>query len=230
MERNDPSDLTEGQWRKSRGLWPQVAKRGRKPRERRWVLTALLSVVRTGCPWQALPQDFPKWQPVATVFWRGRQPGVWKRVHDALRVRVRKQGGKKPTPTAAIIESQRVKTTEVGGPERGSEAGQQGKGRKRHIAVDPLGRILAGVGQGAAVQDQEGAKRVYQPLVAEFGRLPVVFGDSAYGRSGLPRGSLSTASSSCKRGCVQWVSQGLWCCPNAGSLNGHSAGWAAAGA
>jgi transposase len=95
-----------------------VAKRGRKPRERRWVLTALLSVVRTGGPWQALPQDFPKWQPVATVFWRGRQPGVWKRVHDALRAQVRKQGGKKPTPPAAIIESQRVKTTEVGGPER----------------------------------------------------------------------------------------------------------------
>jgi transposase len=92
MERNDPSDLTEGQWRKSRGLWPP--KRGCKPRERRWVLNAILSVVRTGCPRRALPQDFPKWQPVATMFWRGRHPGVWKRVHDALRVRVRKQGGR----------------------------------------------------------------------------------------------------------------------------------------
>jgi putative transposase len=119
-------------------------------------------------------------------FWKWRNDGTWKRIHDALVRRVRKSVGKKSMPTAAIIDSSSAPATEVGGTQRGYDAGKKIGGRKRHIVVDTLGLILSVVVHAASIQDQDGAKLVLQNIKKMYQRLKVIFGDSAYKRSGLP--------------------------------------------
>lgn len=180
-----PSDLTDRQWQVVRQWLPPRSRRGRPRIDRREILDAILYVVRTGCQWRQLPRDFPNWKTVYTVFWRWRRAGVWKRVNDALREKVRRAAGKKSTPTAAILDSQSVRSAE-GGAERGYDAGKKITGRKRHLAVDTLGLLLAVAVHGGYWQDHDGACFVLMRLRSSFRRLKVVFADAAYARNGLP--------------------------------------------
>ena len=112
------TDLTDAEWTLLEPLVP-APKLGGRPAKypRREVINAIRYVLRAGCAWRLLPHDLPPWQLAYHYFWLWRRDGTWRQIHDALLPGVRKSGGRNPTPSAAIIDSQSVKTTEKGGPE-----------------------------------------------------------------------------------------------------------------
>lgn len=146
----------------------------------REIVNAILYMIWTGCPWRQLPHDFPPWGTVWDYFRAWRKDGTWTRIHDKLREMVRVKAGKDPQASAAIMDSQSVKTTEQGGP-RGYDKAKNVSGRKRHLLVDTLGLILMVVVHPANVQDRDGARLLLSLLVGHvFSRLQLIWADGGY--------------------------------------------------
>jgi len=180
------SSITDAQWAVLAPLLPppgNTAGRGGRPEKhpRRVVLDAIFYLVRGGIAWAALPRDFPPHQTVYGLFGRWARQGMWQQIHDALRDLVRVHEGRDPLPTAAIIDSQSVRGADtVPGTTRGYDAGKKVNGRKRHIAVDTGGLLLAVVVTIAGIQDRDAAHRLLTQLRGRFSTVSLVWADGGY--------------------------------------------------
>jgi putative transposase len=176
-----PNDLTDREWEYIKPLIPPAKPGGRdRKTDMRQVINAIFYITRTGCPWRYLPKEYPPWQTTYGYFRAWRIDGTWQQIHDRLRADVREKEGRSAQPSAAILDSQTVKTTDRGGDERGYDAGKKTYGRKRHILVDTIGLVLLAVVHSAAIQDRDGARLVLAPLAHAFTRLRKIWADSIY--------------------------------------------------
>jgi putative transposase len=186
-----PTDLTDAQWAIVEPLIPAPkTDRGGRPRTvcMREVLNTILYLNRTGCQWDMLPHDLLPKSSVYDYYAQWRDDGTLCAIVAALRTAIRVAQEREPTPSAACIDTQSVKTTEVGGEGRGYDGGKKINGRKRHLLVDTLGLLIAVVVTGANVDDGTAAPQLLAKVsAAEFPRLKTIFGDNKYNNKALDK-------------------------------------------
>jgi transposase len=174
------TDLTDTEWALVSDLFEQVGGRGRPAKHiRKHMVDACCYVVRTGCAWRLLPKNFPPWAAVHKAFSRWAEAGVFEAMHDRLRGQWRERMGRRPEPTAGIIDAQSNRSSAQGGM-TGFDAGKKVKGRKRHLVVDTLGLLLAVTVTAASVQDRDAAPTVVAQACAKVTGLQRLYADGAY--------------------------------------------------
>jgi transposase len=175
-----PSDLTDGEWKILEPFLPPPRHVGRP---RKWpmrrIVDAMLYLLRGGLPWRMLPPGFPPATTVQRYFYAWRDSGLWQTINHYLLMVIRTAEGREASPSAGVIDSQSVKTTESGGV-RGYDAGKKIKGRKRHILTDTCGYLVHAVVHSADIQDRDGAPLVLAAITNRFPWLRHVFADGGY--------------------------------------------------
>ena len=175
-----PSDLSDREWALIAPMLP-AAKPGGRPRttDLRDVVDAIQYIAVSGCQWRMLPKDFPPVSTVRGYFYAWRDQGLWDAINHLLVMATRDLEGREASPTAGVIDSQSVKTTEAGGV-CGYDAGKKTKGRRRHMLTDTIGLMLVLVIQSAGIQDRDGAPEVLRFARFRFPWLRHVFADGGY--------------------------------------------------
>ena len=176
---NYATNLTDAQWSFLKPMLPKSSKRGRPPTDRRRIVDAILYMIKGGVPWLLLPANFPPCKTVYHIFRKWTLDHTWEALNHRLRAYIRKTEGKRCRPTAAILDSQSVKSDGHGGPV-GYDAAKRIKGRKRHLLVDTLGLVLGVLVTPASTTEREGAQALLARVLGWFTWLRMLWVDGGY--------------------------------------------------
>lgn len=206
MQEAYSSDLTDAQWELIKPLFAD--QRRFQKHSPRHIVNALFYLLKTGCQWRMLPNDFAPWQTVYYHFRQWKEDDRFLRLCTRLRRAARVKAGRDPSPSAAVIDAQSVPTARQGGLQRGYDGGKNVKGRKRHVVVDTLGLLLGVFVCGAGQHDSQKAPHVLQRLLGKVPRLEVIFADKGY--EGTPKGLI--------RRCFGWLLKIVRCNEDGGGF------------